>query len=182
MCGSRGKLYNGCHTSIAIIPYGGVPANCAVVYLANRPASSTHEPGTLIRRVSVLACCTRSAIHWAQRNSLISPMATPISSHESTSPSPADFLLHRINYERTTTVSYRSDFKLDRMRRLMHLLGDPQDRLKAIHIAGTKGKGSTAAMIAAVLQAGGLLHRPLHFAPSGTYRRTHRREWSAVRA
>jgi dihydrofolate synthase/folylpolyglutamate synthase len=69
--------------------------------------------------------------------------------------SPSDFLLHRINYERTT-VPYRSaDFKLDRMRRLMHLLGDPQDSLKAIHIAGTKGKGSTAAMIASVLQAAG---------------------------
>jgi dihydrofolate synthase/folylpolyglutamate synthase len=72
-------------------------------------------------------------------------------------PNPAlDFLLRRINYERTTTVPYRSgEFKLDRMRRLMSLLGDPQDAVKAIHIAGTKGKGSTAAMIAAVLQAAG---------------------------
>src|SRR4029077_14772845 len=67
-----------------------------------------------------------------------------------------DFLLRRINYERTTSVPYSStEFKLDRMRRLMNLLGDPQDSLKAIHIAGTKGKGSTAAMIAAVLQAAG---------------------------
>src|SRR5689334_1322054 len=67
-----------------------------------------------------------------------------------------DFLLRRINYERTTSVPYLSaDFKLERMRRLMHLLGDPQDAIKAIHIAGTKGKGSTAAMIAAVLQAAG---------------------------
>src|SRR5262245_22680387 len=70
--------------------------------------------------------------------------------------SPLDFLLRRINYERTLSVPYRSaDFKLDRMRRLMHLLGDPQDAVKAVHIAGTKGKGSTAAMIAAVLQAAG---------------------------
>jgi len=68
----------------------------------------------------------------------------------------AAFLLHRINYERTTTVPYRSgEFKLDRMRRLMQLLGDPQMRLKAIHVAGTKGKGTTAAMIATVLQAAG---------------------------
>ncbi|HEY2410601.1 MAG TPA: folylpolyglutamate synthase/dihydrofolate synthase family protein [Pirellulaceae bacterium] len=72
------------------------------------------------------------------------------------SPPALDFLLRRINYERTTSVPYQSaDFKLDRMRRLMHLLGDPQDAVKAIHIAGTKGKGSTAAMIAAVLQAAG---------------------------
>ena len=70
--------------------------------------------------------------------------------------SASDFLLHRINYERTTSVPYQSgEFKLDRMRRLMHLLGDPHLGLKAIHIAGTKGKGSTAAMIASVLQAAG---------------------------
>src|SRR6188508_970837 len=67
-----------------------------------------------------------------------------------------DFLTRRINYERTTSVPYLSaEFKLDRMRRLMGLLGDPQLGLKAIHIAGTKGKGSTAAMVAAVLTAAG---------------------------
>lgn len=82
-------------------------------------------------------------------------MATPTPSRESASLSPADFLLHRINYERTTLPYRLAEFKLDRMRRLMQLLGDPQEGLKAIHIAGTKGKGSTAAMIAAVLQAAG---------------------------
>jgi dihydrofolate synthase/folylpolyglutamate synthase len=67
-----------------------------------------------------------------------------------------EFLKRRINYERTPSVPYLSaDFKLDRMRRLMSLLGDPQLGLKAIHIAGTKGKGSTAAMVAAVLTAAG---------------------------
>ncbi len=67
-----------------------------------------------------------------------------------------DFLTRRINYERTPSVPYLSaDFKLDRMRRLMSLLGDPQLGLKAIHIAGTKGKGSTAAMVASVFTAAG---------------------------
>src|SRR5438094_9955343 len=66
------------------------------------------------------------------------------------------FLQRRINYERTPSVPYLSaDFKLDRMRRLVSLLGDPQLSLKAIHIAGTKGKGSTAAMVASVLTAAG---------------------------
>src|SRR5689334_21080609 len=70
--------------------------------------------------------------------------------------SASDFLLQRINYERTTSVPYQSgEFKLDRMRRLLSLLGDPHLGLKAIHIAGTKGKGSTAAMIASVLMAAG---------------------------
>lgn len=67
-----------------------------------------------------------------------------------------EFLLRRINYERTTNVPYSAaEFKLDRMRRLMHLLGDAHLGIKAIHIAGTKGKGSTAAMMAAILQAAG---------------------------
>ena len=74
----------------------------------------------------------------------------------SESPPALDFLLQRINYERTTSVPYQSsEFKLDRMRRLMGLLGDPQSAVKAIHIAGTKGKGSTAAMLAAVLESAG---------------------------
>ena len=67
-----------------------------------------------------------------------------------------DFLLGRINYERTSTIPYRSgEFKLDRMRSLLSLLGEPHLALKAVHIAGTKGKGSTASMIAAVLSAAG---------------------------
>lgn len=44
---------------------------------------------------------------------------------------------------------------LDRMRALLAGLGEPQQRYRAIHIAGTNGKGSTAAMTAAILQAAG---------------------------
>lgn len=44
---------------------------------------------------------------------------------------------------------------LDRMRRLMDLAGEPQKKLRFVHIAGTNGKGSTAAMTASVLQAAG---------------------------
>jgi dihydrofolate synthase/folylpolyglutamate synthase len=67
-----------------------------------------------------------------------------------------EFLLHRVNYERTSHIPYQSDgFKLDRMRQLLAAVGDPHLALKAVHIAGTKGKGSTAAMIAAVLMKAG---------------------------
>lgn len=41
------------------------------------------------------------------------------------------------------------------LRRLLECLGSPQERLKFIHIAGTNGKGSAAAMIAAVLKEQG---------------------------
>jgi len=49
------------------------------------------------------------------------------------------------------------DLTLDRVWRLLHALGDPQDRLPpVIHIAGTNGKGSTQAMIRAGLEGAGL--------------------------
>ncbi len=44
---------------------------------------------------------------------------------------------------------------LRRIRSLLELLGDPQKELKFIHIAGTNGKGSCAAMLASVLRAAG---------------------------
>ena len=66
------------------------------------------------------------------------------------------FLFGRINYERTANVPYRSSqFKLQRMRDLLAQLGDPHRQLRAIHVAGTKGKGSTASMLASVLTAAG---------------------------
>lgn len=47
------------------------------------------------------------------------------------------------------------DTTLDRIKPLMRLLGNPQDRLKIIHIAGTSGKTSTAYYMAALLRAAG---------------------------
>ena len=43
----------------------------------------------------------------------------------------------------------------ERFLALLARLGDPQERLRVIHVAGTKGKGSTTAMAASVLQAAG---------------------------
>ena len=58
-----------------------------------------------------------------------------------------------INYEQRTPAA--ADLSLDRMRALLARLGNPQDRLRILHIAGTKGKGSTSAMLAAVLRRAG---------------------------
>jgi dihydrofolate synthase/folylpolyglutamate synthase len=65
------------------------------------------------------------------------------------------YLLGRINYERNPSLAGREAFQLDRVRRLLARLGDPQERVSAVHIAGTKGKGSTAVMTAAALSAAG---------------------------
>lgn len=44
---------------------------------------------------------------------------------------------------------------LDRIKELLKRLGDPQDSLRFVHVAGTNGKGSTSAMMASVLCAAG---------------------------
>ena len=44
---------------------------------------------------------------------------------------------------------------LDRTRELLHALGDPQKKLKFIHVAGSNGKGSTCAMLDAILRSAG---------------------------
>ena len=46
-------------------------------------------------------------------------------------------------------------YKLERMDQALALIGDPHKKLRAVHIAGTKGKGSVAAMIDACLRAAG---------------------------
>ena len=63
------------------------------------------------------------------------------------------FWYSRINYEQRTPRP--DDLKLDRIRALLQLLGNPQERLRIIHVAGSKGKGSTSAMLAAVLRQAG---------------------------
>ena len=45
---------------------------------------------------------------------------------------------------------------LDRMRALMTVLGDPQESIPSVHVTGTNGKGSTSAMVTALMMAQGL--------------------------
>ena len=54
------------------------------------------------------------------------------------------FLATLADYERLRIVRYNSqNFDLDRMRGLLKRLGNPQEDFRSVHIAGTKGKGST---------------------------------------
>lgn len=67
-----------------------------------------------------------------------------------------EFLNSTINIERVRPDKVSSEvWKLDRMRALMSALGDPQDALEIVHIAGSKGKGSTCNMLEGMLQGCG---------------------------
>ena len=67
-----------------------------------------------------------------------------------------DYIYSFTDYEKQSAYRYAPEhFDLGRMERLTALLDNPQHRFKAVHIAGTKGKGSTAAMIASILRAAG---------------------------
>jgi dihydrofolate synthase/folylpolyglutamate synthase len=67
-----------------------------------------------------------------------------------------DYLNQFINYERAQPQRYAPEtLSLDRVNHLLDRLGRPDQAYRAIHIAGTKGKGSTAAMIESSLRAAG---------------------------
>lgn len=66
------------------------------------------------------------------------------------------YLFAQTDYEQMLRVRYNRDtFSLDRMKSLTKSLGDPQFKYRTVHIAGTKGKGSTCTMLAHMLRACG---------------------------
>jgi dihydrofolate synthase/folylpolyglutamate synthase len=76
--------------------------------------------------------------------------------------SPATFdqalslLLARADLEKARVdEKLKHEYKLDRMRALLAAMGNPQESIRCVHIAGTKGKGSTCEMVATCLEACG---------------------------
>lgn len=68
-------------------------------------------------------------------------------------PTALKYLADRVDIERTRPRRVSPDeFKLDRMRALLEALGNPHQSLRCVHVAGTKGKGSTCALVAAGLE------------------------------
>ena len=66
------------------------------------------------------------------------------------------WLMSHVDHERLRVVDYSDGtFALDRMHALLAVLGDPHLDVQTVHVAGTKGKGSTCAMLASMLRACG---------------------------
>ena len=67
-----------------------------------------------------------------------------------------DYIYSFVDQEKLQPDKYEPRrFDLTNMHAFMTMLGDPHRRLRAVHVAGTKGKGSTCAMMASVLQTAG---------------------------
>ena len=70
-------------------------------------------------------------------------------------PDALKFLDAFTDYERMASVYAPGDYNLERMRRLLCALGNPERAFLSLHIAGTKGKGSTAHLTEAILREAG---------------------------
>ncbi len=67
-----------------------------------------------------------------------------------------DYIFGYVNYEKQVRYPYdAAAFDLSRMESILAKLGRPHDHFRCVHIAGTKGKGSTSAMVESVLRAAG---------------------------
>jgi dihydrofolate synthase/folylpolyglutamate synthase len=67
-----------------------------------------------------------------------------------------DYLMTLPDFEKHSRAGEPPDFHLRRMDLLMEACGNPYERVPAIHVAGSKGKGSTAALITSAMAANGL--------------------------
>ena len=96
---------------------------------------------------------TRATITRPKRPSTTKPAARQLKTFRSA----VNYLDSLTNYERVPRARYTSsNFSLARMNRLLSALGRPQRSFKSVHLAGTKGKGSTATMLAEMLRACGI--------------------------
>ena len=50
---------------------------------------------------------------------------------------------------------YKGEISLEPLKKMLAILGNPQDQLKFVHVAGTNGKGSTLAYVSTVLKEAG---------------------------
>lgn len=80
------------------------------------------------------------------------PDSAPLASYDDA----ADWLMSHADFERGSGPRRaKPDFALDRIRSLLRRLDEPQHGRRTVHVAGSKGKGSTAAIIESILRQAG---------------------------
>ena len=117
-----------------------------------------------LRAAIVLSKWSGRSLSWARPSCSKSPTEDAVVSVPVSYAVPRDdrlqsalkFLFGRLNYERSPQLARTlGDFKLARMESFLDRLGNPQLQVPTVHIAGSKGKGSTATMVAGIFAAAG---------------------------
>ena len=145
------------------MPVAKTVAVAPVVTTSSSATSKTNNTkGSPAKAVSSSAVAPRTSIVSAPK---ASTAVEPKPSSTFECPKPNDitnilmatrYLMARPDFERLRPAKYGEEtFKLDRMHKLMALLGNPHQKIKTVHVAGTNGKGSTVAMISSMLRASG---------------------------
>lgn len=126
-----------------------VPASAAVSTCVEFAACAALTKAATSVRIHPM---TRSTIEKPRRLATEKAVTPQIRSYRSA----VNYLDSLTNFERTGFSKYNSTTcNLSRMTRLLSALGRPQDSFRSVHIAGTKGKGSTATMLAEMLRSCG---------------------------
>jgi len=138
---------------LAEVPEREIPANSCGVVREPPGRQGRHLGRRLLRRVFWHAPL---AGHAGLRHEFGGGLARGNAHDRSMTPPSIDvhdWLDRRIDYERTPPA--RGALGLGRMRRLLAAVGHPERTFPVVQVAGTKGKGSTVAMLAAILTAAG---------------------------
>jgi dihydrofolate synthase/folylpolyglutamate synthase len=110
------------------------------------------KPGRSKRKTAKAAKSSTTA---KRKSSRSAPRKAPVKTIR-TMPQAMEFLNSHTDYEKMVRVGYNhTNFNLSRMLRILAGLNNPHKQLRAVHVAGTKGKGSTCHMVASMLEQAG---------------------------
>ena len=136
----------------APVPAKGTPAKTIPGKTAATTAATMSGPAAKAAPAKAPAPKAAAAVE----PKLAAPLECPKPNDITTITLATRYLMARPDFERLRAPKYgEQTFKLDRMRKLLELLGNPHQKIKTVHVAGTNGKGSTVSMISSMLRSAG---------------------------